>query len=154
MSGRDEREEWAYGPGGYRDLVAWQQAMELADALYDATDRWPPQENHRLVDQIRRAAISVPSNIAEGQGRGSPGEFSRFLTIAYGSLCELETQLYLAHRRRFLDRHQLDGLIRQSTRVGGLIRGLLKSIRPRSPGTIREDDADYILEPDDIPDDS
>ena len=146
--------EWGYGRGGYRDLVAWQQAMELADALYDATESWPPPENYRLTDQVRRAAISVPSNIAEGQGRGSSGDFARFLTIAYGSLCELETQLYLAHRRRILDRYQLDALISQSTRVGGLIRGLLKSVRPRSPGMIREEEADYILEPDDIPDDS
>jgi four helix bundle protein len=80
----------------YRDLIVWQEGIDLAKAVYKLTQRLPRLEIHALSDQIRRAAVSVPSNIAEGQARKAPGDFSRFLHIALGSLAEVDTQLVLA----------------------------------------------------------
>jgi four helix bundle protein len=80
------------GARNYQDLVAWQKAMDLADAVYDVTERWPKEQLFGLTIQVQRAALSVPSNIAEGQGRNSRADFGRFLDIANGSRCELETQ--------------------------------------------------------------
>ena len=75
----------------YRELMVWQKAIELVEAVYTATGSFPPQEVYGLTSQLRRAAVSVPSNIAEGQGRRSTAEFAHHLSIAYGSLCEIET---------------------------------------------------------------
>src|SRR5687768_3204816 len=80
----------------YRDLVAWQKGMELVEGIYAATRYWPKEELYGLTSQIRRAAISIPSNIAEGQGRSSTKYFLHHLHIAYGSLLEAETQIILA----------------------------------------------------------
>ena len=77
-------------------MIVWQEAIRLAKAVYELTKRLPRVEIHALSDQIRRAAVSVPSNIAEGQARKAPGDFSRFLHIALGSLAEMDTQLVLA----------------------------------------------------------
>ena len=76
----------------YKDLIAWQKGMELVAAIYDATDRFPSHEQFGLVSQLRRAAVSVPSNIAEGKAHYSNREFVRFLRHARGSLAEIETQ--------------------------------------------------------------
>ena len=81
----------------HRDLVAWQEAMNLVEVVYRKTDRFPAREIYGLTAQIRRAAISVPSNIAEGAGRNSSREFFQYLGIATGSLAELETQLDLPY---------------------------------------------------------
>ncbi len=126
---------------GYRELIAWQKAMDLADRVYDVTETWPSREMFGLTSQTRRSAVSVPANIAEGQGRESLGDFARFLTIAYGSLNELETHLYLAERREYLNRPALDELISQSTEVARIIRGLIKNLRSRSQ--IRVDEPPY-----------
>ena len=117
---------------GYRNLVAWQKALDLADRVYDQTERWPSRETYGLTNQARRAAASVPANIAEGQGRERLGDFGRFLSIAYGSLCELKTHLLLAERRSFLERSALDGLMAQSDEVARLVRGLLKNVQSRA----------------------
>jgi four helix bundle protein len=82
----------------YRDLVAWQKAMDLVQEVYAATREWPRREAFGLTSQVRRAAVSVPSNIAEGYGRQSSREFLNYLSIAYGSLMELETQLLIGFR--------------------------------------------------------
>ena len=76
---------------GYQELVAWEQAMELATEVYQATRDWPREETYGLTHQVRRAVVSVPSNIAEGQGRNSPKEFLHHLGVAHGSLCEVQT---------------------------------------------------------------
>ena len=81
----------------YRDLIAWQKAKALAVSVYRATDSFPKTETYGLVAQMRRAAVSVASNVAEGQGRKTPGEFGQFLGHARGSLLELETQADIAH---------------------------------------------------------
>jgi len=116
--------------------VVWRKALDLADRMYDVTEPWPARETYGLSRQVRRAAASVPANIAEGQGRRSPGDFARFLGIAYGSLCELETHLYLAERRNMLDRETLEEIVADSDEVARLIRGLNQTIR--SQGEIRE----------------
>jgi len=88
--------------GSYTDLRVWQQGMELARNIYRATERFPKSEMYGLVNQMRRAAVSVPSNIAEGKGHRSNPEFSRFLYHARGSLLELETQIRLAVQLQYL----------------------------------------------------
>jgi four helix bundle protein len=128
---------------GYRNLVAWQKALDLADRVYDVTETWPAREMYGLTNQARRAATSIPANIAEGQGRESLGDFGRFLTIAYGSLCELETHLFLAQRRGFIEQETLGHLTDQSDEVARLIRGLLKSVRSRGGTAVRESEVSY-----------
>jgi four helix bundle protein len=87
---------------GFRDLLAWQESMVLVTQVYRATQTFPVEERYGLMSQMRRAAVSVPSNIAEGHGRQSPGEFRQFLGQARGSLCELETQIETAANMEFL----------------------------------------------------
>lgn len=106
---------------GFRDLRVWQEAMDLAVRVYKASEQLPNNEAHGLTSQIRRCAVSVPSNIAEGWGRRRDKEFYRFLDIAYGSLCELETQLELIERCYLFELGELKqqcGLIQQQ--VGAL----------------------------------
>ena len=81
--------------GSYRDLIAWQKAMVLARSVYQITATWPADHRFELTSQVPRAAISVPSNIAEGSGRTGIPEFRHGVSVAHGSLCELETQLQL-----------------------------------------------------------
>jgi four helix bundle protein len=113
----------------YRKLFAWQKAIELVTAVYDATRSFPKEELFVLTSQLRRAAISVPSNIAEGQGRGQGREFCHHLRIAYGSLLELETQLIVANALGYLPAKKIDALLDRSAEVGRLLNGLLKSVR-------------------------
>lgn len=82
----------------YRDLIVWQRAMDLVEAVYRLTRSFPKEEQYGLTIQMKRAAVSVPSNIAEGQGRGNGKEFSYFLRISYGSLREIETQALIAQQ--------------------------------------------------------
>ena len=112
----------------YRDLDTWQRAMDLVVTVYKATDIMPSDERFGLTNQIRRAAVSVPSNIAEGQGRSSPNDFLRFLAIARGSLNELETQILMAHRLNYLSEDERDSVLTLSDEVSRLLRGLSRSI--------------------------
>jgi four helix bundle protein len=112
----------------YRDLVAWQKSMDLTERVYRCTADLPLEERYGLTSQMRRAATSIPSNIAEGQGRRSTDdEFIRFLRIALGSLCELETQLELSVRLKMLSPEQLSALRPVSEEVGRLLNGLIRS---------------------------
>src|SRR5689334_7896665 len=86
----------------YSDLIVWQKAMDFAELVYAATQSWPRDELYGLTSQVRRAAVSVPSNIAEGQGRLSTKEFIHHISIARGSLLEVETQLLLAQRLGYI----------------------------------------------------
>jgi four helix bundle protein len=113
--------------GTHRNLLAWQEAMTLAEKVYRDTDALPREEVYGLRSQIRRAAISVPSNIAEGAARNSPAELVQFLSIACGSLAELETQLELAARLGYLPANA--DSFNQASRVGMLVRTLRKSRR-------------------------
>ena len=86
----------------YSELFAWQKAMDLVEATYEATTQFPKEETYGLKSQLRRASVSIPSNIAEGQGRSSTKEFLHHLSIAYGSLREIETQILIAGRLQYL----------------------------------------------------
>jgi len=94
----------------YRELIVWQDGIKLAKAIYKLTEKFPRQEIYALADQIRRAAVSVPSIIAEGQARKSPGDFRRFLHIALGSLAEVDTQLVLAQEFGYLNKDDIDAM--------------------------------------------
>lgn len=94
----------------YRDLIVWQDAIRLAKAVYVLTEKFPRQEVYALCDQIRRAVVSVPSNIAEGQARKAPREFRHFLHIALGSLAEVDTQLALAYEFGYLGQDDLSNI--------------------------------------------
>jgi four helix bundle protein len=108
----------------YRDLLAWQKALDLAEAVYRQTCCFPKEETYGLTAQMRRAAVSVPSNIAEGQGRRSDRPFSLHLSIAHGSLRELETQVLLAGRLGYLAESRVSELLQATSEVGRLITGL------------------------------
>jgi four helix bundle protein len=112
----------------FRDLIAWQKAMGLCEQVYALSRGFPPEERFGLTPQMRRAAVSVPSNIAEGYGRRSKRDYLRFLNMALGSLCELETQLILAVRLDFTNDDGLAtsmGLVRDVDRLlSALIRGV------------------------------
>lgn len=111
----------------YRDLLAWQRAMDFVAAVYKATRSFPKEEQYGLTPQVRRAAVSIPSNIAEGQGRGSDAELVRFLRIAHGSLRESETQLLLAERLNYLTGVQVQPVLQLGEEVGRLVNGLIRS---------------------------
>ena len=113
----------------YRDLIVWQKALTLVTAIYRATDRFPKHELYGLSSQIRRAAVSVASNIAEGQGRNSRGEFLQFLGHAKGSLTEVETQIFIACNLNYLNSKERDEMLLKSEEVSRLMAGLMKALR-------------------------
>jgi four helix bundle protein len=109
----------------YRDLIAWQKAMDLVTEIYRSTQGFPDCERFGLTSQLRRAAVSVPSNIAEGQGRQSTGEFKQFLGHARGSLLEVETQVFIAGNLGYLSPEQSDKMIKRTEEVGRIVNGLV-----------------------------
>ncbi len=113
----------------YQELLVWQKAMELVTQVYQCTRGFPREEQYGLTSQLRRSAVSIPSNIAEGQGKLSTGEFIQFLGHARGSLLEAETQIQIAHNLGFLTNEDLDRLLGQSAEVGRLLNGLITSLR-------------------------
>ena len=117
------------GVQNYRGLIAWQKAMDFVAEVYELTKQLPPDEKFGLTSQLRRCSISVPSNIAEGEGRFSKADFKRFLSIAHGSLREAETQLLIAVRLRYLNDDQVNPLLELSAEVGRLVQGLAKSLK-------------------------
>ena len=112
----------------YGELIAWQKAMDLVQSVYEAVRTFPKEEIYGLTSQIRRAAVSIPSNIAEGQGRKSINEFLHHLSIAYGSLREVETQILIAGRLPYLSQEKINQLLELSAEVGRLINGLSNSL--------------------------
>jgi four helix bundle protein len=114
----------------YKELLAWQRSMALASEVYRATKLFPREETYGLTSQLRRSAVSVPSNIAEGQGRASRGEFIQFLCTARGSLFELETQLLIAKEIGYLKPDSGAQISEDLTRVAQLLNALISSLRP------------------------
>jgi len=112
----------------HRDLVVWQKAMDLVVIVYQATKQFPKDETYGLTSQVRRAASSVPANIAEGQGRRGAGEYLQFLGNARGSLLELDTHLELALRLGYLTPQQHSNLQAKLYEVARLLNGLMRSI--------------------------
>ena len=117
----------------YRDLVAWNKAMELVMEVYRLTQDFPREEIFGLMSQLRRSAVSIPSNIAEGQGRLSKGEFRNFLGNARGSLSELETQVLIAEKLNFLQKSDAADLLHMAAEVGRILNGLIASTRTPNP---------------------
>jgi four helix bundle protein len=113
----------------YRDLVVWQKAMELVTEVYRVTKKFPKDELFGLTGQMRRAAVAVPSNIAEGYGKSSRKEYIYFLTHARGSLLELETQVLIASNLSYLKESETDDLLSLVSEVGRIIHGLLSSLK-------------------------
>ncbi len=112
----------------FRDLVVWQKAMDLTVMVYNLVKHLPREESFALTDQIRRAAVSVPSNIAEGQGRITSKEFIRFLSMARGSLWELSTQIELCERLHYLDKNQTATIHNMITEIAKMLNALSNSI--------------------------
>ncbi len=114
----------------YRDLIAWQKGMELVAMIYDATDKFPSHEQYGLVSQLRRAAVSVPSNIAEGKAHYSNRDFVRFLRHARGSLAEIEAQILIAQQRKYLPELQAVKVARHLDELGRILSGPINSLKP------------------------
>ena len=119
----------------YRDLFVWQKAMVLTKNVYQKTEGFPQKEIFGLQSQTRRAAVSVPSNIAEGHGRIDDGHFRQFLAISRGSLFELQTQLELCADLKYLDSRAFRELMEQCEEIARMINGLLTSIASRRANT-------------------
>jgi four helix bundle protein len=115
----------------YRELVAWQRAMDLVEMVYRITAQFPTSELYGLTNQLRRAAVSIPSNMAEGQGRGSTQEFVRFLRIANGSLQEVETQALIAQRLAYMDDAAVTSIIDLAAETGRITAGLIRALCKR-----------------------
>jgi four helix bundle protein len=115
----------------FRDLIAWQKAMDYVVLVYRHAALFPREELYGLTCQLRRAAVSIPSNIAEGHGRQSTRDFLKVLAIAYGSLNESQTQVLLAQRLKFLEDRACSELLEVSYEVARLINGLIKSLNQK-----------------------
>jgi four helix bundle protein len=119
------------GVQSFKDLEVWQVAMDVAVQCYESTRVFPREELFGMTGQIRRASASVPANIAEGQGRDHTKEFVHFLSVAKGSLAELETHLLLSHRVGLMKQHQLDAILLLVERVGKMLTALRKALQRR-----------------------
>ena len=113
----------------FRQLKVWEKAHQVALAIYKATKEFPKEELYGLTSQIRRASMSIPTNISEGCGRNTDAEFARFLQIAMGSASETEYQLLLSHDLGFLNKEQYDKLNIEVTEVKRMLASLLKTLR-------------------------
>ena len=114
----------------YRDLRVWQRSMDLVIAVYSATAAFPKQELYGLVSQMRRSAVSIPSNIAEGKGRLTDRDRAHFFSQARGSLLELETQVMIAERLNYLSHPEAEVLLTLATVVERMLSSLVESILP------------------------
>lgn len=118
------------GLENYRGLVVWQKAMDLVDSLYTLTRAFPADERFGLTSQIRRAAVSIPANIAEGYGRRHRGDYLRFLSIARGSLCEVETLMIISARQSFATKERLTPIWHNAQEVGKMLTALKQKLSP------------------------
>jgi four helix bundle protein len=117
------------GLDDYKRLIAWQKAMDLVEDVYRLTQLFPDGERFGLIDQLRRAVVSIPSNIAEGQGRGRGKDFERFLRMANGSRQEVETPLLISARLGYIKEQQVEEIIFKTMELGRIITGLRRSLR-------------------------
>ena len=115
--------------GTYEDLEVWQAAMELAARVYRLTEQFPKHETYGLSSQLRRAAVSIPSNIAEGKGRASDRELVQFLCHSRGSLFEVETQVAVGVRLGYVGKEEGVAIRRETARIGRMLNGLIRSMR-------------------------
>ncbi len=113
----------------YRDLIVWQKSIDLVTEIYELVKIFPREELYALSSQIRRAAVSIPSNIAEGHNRNSDKEFVQFLCIARGSLGELETQLIIAEKLNCANKEHIEKLLNDCYEIGKMLNSLIKKIK-------------------------
>jgi four helix bundle protein len=117
----------------YRDLLVWQKAMQLCKHVYDLTPSLPSDERFGLTSQIKRSAVSIPSNIAEGRSRRTTGDYLRHLDYSYGSMAELETQLLIAQQNQWLTSDVLQPIFALCTEISKMLNGLISSLEsPKS----------------------
>jgi four helix bundle protein len=114
--------------GGFKELLVWQQSMELTDFVYAICRKLPKEEIYGIGLQLRRACASIPSNLAEGSGHGSKKEFVQFLRIAYGSLCEVETQILIIERQQLIQ-HNWKIVNEKISSIGRLLKALIQSLK-------------------------
>ena len=112
----------------YQDLIVWQRSIDLVEALYRITERLPLNEQFGLTAQMRRSAVSVPSNIAEGYGRQATREYRHHLLISRGSLLELETQLVLCQKLNYLDEHATEPVFKQINEIAKMLGSLISKL--------------------------
>ncbi|NJL41133.1 MAG: four helix bundle protein [Leptolyngbyaceae cyanobacterium SM1_4_3] len=123
------------GVSSYRELRVWQVGMSIAEQIYRMSAAFPKQELYGLTSQMQRAAVSIPSNVAEGHARASTKEYLHHLSIALGSLAELETQLILAERLRYTGETSTESLLSQMDELGKMLRSLQKSLKSKLAST-------------------
>jgi four helix bundle protein len=116
----------------YRDLEVWQKAMDLVVGSYRLTSLLPKNETYGLSSQIQRSAASVPANIAEGHGREHLGDYLHHLSVANGSLMELETHIIVAGRLNYVPQENVDRMLRMTGEVGRMLAGLIRSLKKKS----------------------
>lgn len=135
MSGDRCQEKVNVTVNSYRDLRIWQKAMDLVVASYEVAKQFPQSELYGLVSQIQRAAVSIPANIAEGHGREHLGDYLHHLSMANGSLMELETHFLLAGRLGYLNVEPMNQLLDHTAEVGRMLAGLIRSLKNPRPGS-------------------
>jgi four helix bundle protein len=113
----------------YKDLTVWQKSMDLVESIYRITEEFPMRENFGVISQMRRASVSIPSNIAEGYGRQSTGSYAQFLSIARGSLFELETQTELCVRLKYIQKMESEKLRVEMTEISKMLTSLISKIK-------------------------
>ena len=118
------------GAKSYRDLIVWQKAMDLVVEVYNLTKLLPKEELYALTNQLRRAVVSIPSNIAEGNGRHTPQEYVRFLSIARGSKSEVETQLEICVRLNYISMEQTSWAFGLCAEVGKMLNSMIQKLIP------------------------
>lgn len=112
----------------YKDLLVWQRSMDLVETVYGTTAKFPPAEQWGLISQMRRAAVSVPSNIAEGYGRQATGEYRHHLSMGRGSLLELETQVLLCRRLKYLEAADADAVLTEIEEISKMLASLISKL--------------------------
>jgi len=113
----------------FKDLIVWQRSMELAVRIYRITKKLPASERFGLTSQLRRASVSIPSNIAEGYGRQSTGYYRQFLSISRGSLMEVETQINICERLKYLTLPDTENIFKEITEISKMLTSLISKIR-------------------------
>jgi len=116
----------------YQDLEVWKKSIAWVETIYNISTNFPLEEKYGMTSQLRRAAVSVPANIAEGAARSGTGEFLQFLSVAGGSLAEVETLLILAHRLKLLPKEKAEMLLDEAKEIGKMLSGLKRSLRSKS----------------------
>ncbi|MDP2981885.1 MAG: four helix bundle protein [Candidatus Latescibacter sp.] len=113
----------------FRDLLVWQKSIELVVEIYKVTKRFPNDECYGLTSQMRRCAVSIPSNMAEGYGRNSPNDFARFLQISTGSLFELQTQIEISHKLNYVTSNDFDALYESTREIERMLSSFIRKVQ-------------------------